>query len=297
MSILSSLLPPATLGALDPQGPVAAGELMIMENATVVMLAVIVPVIVLTLAFAWHFREGNTKAAYRPDWHYSGAIEFVVWAIPAMIVLFLGGVAWIGAHDLDPRKPLASQAKPLRVDVVSMDWKWLFIYPDLGVATVNRLVAPTGTPIVFTLTSATVMNSFLVPNLGGQIYAMNGMATHISLLADNPGVYPGLSANISGDGFSDMRFEVDAVDQNHFQAWTDEARKSTDKLDDQSYASLNRPGVIEHPVTYGAVAPHLFDRIVRNQVPPPGADLPKQSALDPPGHACLAAAKSCKPDN
>jgi cytochrome o ubiquinol oxidase subunit 2 len=287
---LPDLFPPSSMGTLDPHGPVGAAELLILKNAAVVMLAVIVPVIALTLAFSWHFRAGNAKADYRPDWHYSGSIEFVVWAIPAMIVLFLGGIAWIGAHDLDPLKPLASPNKPLRVEVVAMDWKWLFIYPDLGLATVGKLVAPAGAPIAFTLTSATVMNSFLVPQLGGQIYAMNGMTTHLSLIADAPGAYSGLSSNISGEGFSDMRFEVDARDESGFRAWTDEARTSSATLDEQAYARLYAPGVLSKPIIYGAVAPDLFDKIVQNQVPPKAAALRQQSALAPSGPVCVTKA-------
>ena len=283
---LSDLFPPSTLGTLDPRGPVGAAELLILKNATVIMLAVIVPVIALTLFFAWWFRAGNARAVYQPDWHYSGAIEFVVWAIPAMIVLFLGGIGWIASHDLDPRKPLASPNRPLRVEVVAMDWKWLFIYPDLGLASVGKLVAPAGTPIDFTLTSATVMNSFLIPRLGGQIYAMNGMATHLNLLADAPGAYSGLSANISGEGFSDMRFEVDALDDGGFRAWTEEARKSPEKLDEPGYVRLNAPGVLSQPIAYSAVAPGLFEKIVRNEIPPPG--LQKRSALAPGGPVCAA---------
>ena len=289
--MLSDLFPPSTLGTLDPQGPVGAAELLILKNATVVMLAVILPVIVLTLFFAWRFREGNPKAAYRPDWHYSGSIEFVVWAIPAMIVLFLGGIAWIGTHDLDPPRPLASHNKPLRVEVVAMDWKWLFIYPDQGVATVGKLVAPIKTPIAFTLTSATVMNSFLIPRLGGQIYAMNGMATRLNLLADNPGDYWGLSANIDGEGFSDMRFEVDVLDAEGFKAWIDEARRSPEKLDEAAYAHLNVVSVPPGPITYGAVSPGLFAKIVQNQIPPSEAAFQKQSALGPPGRTRARADK------
>ena len=151
-------------GVLDPQGPIGAAERLILLNATVIMLAVIMPVIVLTLGFAWWFRAGNTRARYLPDWEYSGRIEMVVWSIPALVIVFLGGMAWIGSHDLDPPKPLASAtARPLEIQVVSLDWKWLFIYPEQGVASVNRLVVPAGTPLHFSITSAGVMNSFFVP--------------------------------------------------------------------------------------------------------------------------------------
>ena len=198
-------------GVLDPQGPVAAANRTILFNSLGIMLAVVIPTVVGTLAVAWWFRSGNTRARYRPDWTFSGQIELVVWAVPAMVVLLLGGIAWVGSHELEPSRPLASRVRPVEVEVVSLDWKWLFIYPDQGIATVNRLIVPTGTPIEFRLTSASVMNSFFVPQLGSQIYTMAGMATRLNLQADRPGRYPGLSAQYSGEGFSDMHFDVLAV--------------------------------------------------------------------------------------
>jgi cytochrome o ubiquinol oxidase subunit II len=189
---------------LDPQGPIASAERLILLNATAIMLVVVLPVIVLTLAFAWRYRASNRRAAYRPDWSYSGYIELVTWSIPTMVVLLLAAVAWIGSHQLDPALSLQSGVKPIRIEVVSLDWKWLFIYPDQQVAAVNQLEIPTGVPVEFVLTSATVMNSFFVPQLGSQIYTMPGMTTRLNLLAERAGDYPGLSANFSGDGFSDM---------------------------------------------------------------------------------------------
>ncbi|MBC7662756.1 MAG: cytochrome ubiquinol oxidase subunit II, partial [Caulobacter sp.] len=168
-------------GVLDPQGPIADAQRTILGNASVIMLAVVVPVILMTLAFAWWFRSGNRWARRDPDWAYSGPIEVTVWAIPTLVVLFLGGIAWIGSHDLDPARPIAGKAAPLQVQVVSLDWKWLFIYPGQGVATVNELVVPAGVPLHFTLTSASVMNTFFVPQLGSMIYTMNGMASQLWL--------------------------------------------------------------------------------------------------------------------
>jgi len=249
-------------GVLDPQGPVAAAERTILGNATVIMLAVVVPVIVMTLAFAWWFRAGNRWARRDPEWAYSGAVEVTVWAIPALIVLFLGGVAWIGSHELDPRKPIASSVAPVRVQVVSLDWKWLFIYPDLGVASVNRLVVPAGAPLQLQLTSASVMNSFFVPQLGSQIYTMAGMTTTLHLLADRPGNFPGLSAQFSGDGFSDMRFDAIALPPAQFAQWLDGARTSAQPLDAAQYQALARPAVAEVPLTFAPVAPGLFQHIV-----------------------------------
>lgn len=251
-------------GVLDPQGPIGAAQKTILLNATTIMLAVVVPVIVLTLAFAWWFRQSNPRARYRPDWSYSGRIELIVWWIPALVVGFLGGIAWVGSHNLDPGKQINSSAAPLNVQVVSLDWKWLFIYPDLGIASVNRLPVPTGVPISFQLTSASVMNSFFVPQLGSQIYTMHGMTTRLNLLADKPGQYDGLSAQFSGEGFSDMRFVVDAMPQQSFDQWTADARLDDRTLDNASYEQLARPSSAVAASTFGHVAPNLFEGIVNS---------------------------------
>jgi len=250
-------------GVLDPQGPVASAERLILLNATAIMLVVVLPVIVLTLAFAWWYRASNARAAYRPDWSYSGRIEFVVWSIPTMVVILLAGVAWTGSHDLDPAHKLQSDVRPIRIEVVSLDWKWLFIYPDEQVAAVNQLVVPTGTPIEFMLTSATVMNSFFVPQLGSQIYTMPGMTTRLNLLAERPGDYPGFSSNFSGDGFSDMRFLVHAVPASEFQSWLARTRDEGSALDAAAYSQLARVGSNAQIQTYSSVDPNLFERIVQ----------------------------------
>jgi cytochrome o ubiquinol oxidase subunit 2 len=226
------------------------------------MLAIVIPTIVATLGVAYWFRSSNKRARYLPDFNYSDRLEALVWAIPAMTVLLVGGVAWVGAHDLDPRKAISSTSKPLTVQVVSLDWKWLFIYPDQGVAAVNQLVIPTGTPVEFRLTSATVMNSFFVPQLGSQIYAMGGMITHLHLLADKPGEYPGFSANFSGDGFSGMRFVVKSVPASDFNAWVAQARGSGSGLDDASYGALAKPSQDVPATTYRSVEPKFFERIL-----------------------------------
>ncbi len=226
------------------------------------MLVVVVPVIVAILAFAWWHRSSNPRASRSPDLAYEGRIEFVGWSIPALTVMLLGGVTWIGTHELDPRAPIPAHAEPLRVDIVALDWKWLFIYPDQGIAAVNQLVIPAGTPIEFRLTSATVMNSFFVPQLGSQIYTMAGMATHLNLLADQPGDYQGFSANFSGDGFSDMRFVAKAVPAGDFGAWIAQVRGTGPALDDAGYAELAKPSRAVPEATYRLVAPQLFERIV-----------------------------------
>jgi cytochrome o ubiquinol oxidase subunit II len=255
-------------GTLDPQGPIAAAVRLLLINATAIMLVVVVPVILATLGFAWWYRSSNLRAGRSLDQSYEGRIEFVVWAIPALVVILLGGVCWIGSHQLDPRAPI-SGGKPLEVDVASLDWKWLFIYPDQGVAAVNQLVIPAGVPVRFRLTSATVMNSFFVPQLGSQIYTMPGVTTRLNLMADRPGNYPGLSANFSGDGFADMHFIAKAVSGSDFDNWVAKARSSGPALDIPGYAALAKPSKAVTPKTYRAVDPKLFERIV------------SQTALDP----------------
>jgi cytochrome o ubiquinol oxidase subunit 2 len=225
-------------GVLDPQGPIGTAERVILVNATAIMLAVVVPVILLTVGFAWWFRAGNKKATYLPDWSYSGHIELVVWSIPTLVVLFLAGICWIGSHDLDPRRPIASETKPVDIDVVSLDWKWLFVYPADGVASVNRVVVPAGTPI----------------------YTMAGMTTRLNLQADRPGTYPGLSAQFSGEGFSDMRFDLVAMPADKYAAWIAEARGSTEALDMRAYRELSHAATAR-PTTYKSVPRQLFETI------------------------------------
>jgi cytochrome o ubiquinol oxidase subunit 2 len=254
-------------GVLDPRGPIAFAERQILFNSLGIMLAIVIPTIVATLGVAYWFRSPNTRAIYLPDFEYSGRLELLVWSIPAMTVLLVGGVAWIGAHDLDPRKPISSTVKPLTVQVVSLDWKWLFIYPEQGIASVNHLTLPVGTPISFELTSSGVMNSFFVPQLGSQIYTMAGMTTHLQLQADHPGTYPGLSANFSGDGFADMRFTVDAVPADQFTQWVTAARNSGPALDAATYADLAKPSKAVAAFTYRSVARGLFNGIVSSPLP------------------------------
>jgi len=255
-------------GVFDPVGPVGSAEKTILINSTAIMLAIIIPTMIATVAFAFWFRRGNTKAEYRPDWEYSGAIEMVVWAIPALTIMLLGGIAWIGSHDLEPSRPLKSNVPALRVEVVSLDWKWLFIYPDQGIATVNQLVVPAGTPVSFRLTSATVWNAFFVPQMGSMIYTMPRMTTRLNLQADKVGAYNGLSSHFSGDGFPGMQFQVQSLPPDQFAMWAQGARGSALKLDGQGYAELSKPSSYVKPMTYGAVAPGLFDAIVANRAPP-----------------------------
>jgi cytochrome o ubiquinol oxidase subunit 2 len=250
------------IGVLNPAGPVGAAERIILYDSVAIMLAIVIPTMACTLFFAWWFRASNPRAQYRPEWSYSGRLEMLVWSIPALVVLFLGGIAWESAHDLDPAKGLSEDTKPLEVQVVALDWKWLFIYPQQHIASVNRLLIPAGTPVHFQLTSATVMNSFFVPQLGSQIYAMAGMATELNLQADRPGDFEGISAQFSGDGFSNMRFTVAAVSGAQFEAWLAKARGEP-ALDAAAYAALAADHTSTSTATYGSVVKDLFGDIVR----------------------------------
>jgi cytochrome o ubiquinol oxidase subunit 2 len=266
-------LPALALGGcaqniLRPQGPVGANNAIILLDAVAIMLAIVVPTIIGVLAFAWWFRASNSRARYQPDFVYSGRIEIIVWAIPLLVILFLGGVIWIGAHELDPFEAIPSQGKSTQVRVVSLDWKWLFIYPDQGVASVNELVVPAGVPVHFALTSATVMNMFFVPQLGSMIATMPGMTTQLYLAADHPGEFYGESAQFSGDGFSGMHFTMRAVAPDAFTQWVDAAKKSGPPLDRAAYGSLSQQSQDVAPFTYRSVDPRLFDAIVKQQIPP-----------------------------
>src|SRR6202140_1204521 len=262
----AALLGGCTEGVLDPKGPIAAADRQILLNSLGIMLAIVIPVILATLGVAFWFRESNERARYRPNFTYSGRLEMLVWSIPAMTVFLVGGVAWVGAHDVSPRKPIASTAKPLRVQVASLDWKWLFIYPDLGVASGNRSTIPVGTPISIEPTSSGVMNSFFVPQLGSQIYTMAGMISRLPLQADHSGTYRGFSAQFSGEGFSDMHFDPDAVTSEKFAQWLDSVRSAGPELDAKAYADLAKPSASVAPFTYRSVAPGLFAGIMVSEM-------------------------------
>ncbi|MBV8682204.1 MAG: COX aromatic rich motif-containing protein [Caulobacteraceae bacterium] len=251
-----------------PIGPVANGERLIILDSVVIMLAIVIPTILATVVVAWWFRASNRRAKRDPSFVYSGRVELVVWSIPALTILFLGSLAWISAHDLDPAKPLKSNVQPLDVEVVAMDWKWLFIYPTQGVATINRLVAPTGTPLRMHLTSATVMNTLFAPEVGSQIYVMNGMVGTMWWQVDRTGTYFGQSNMFSGDGFPGMRFEVAGVSPAQFDAWVAATRGRGPALDETGYRALLKQSSDLKPYAYGSVAPGLFDAIVQQKLPP-----------------------------
>jgi cytochrome o ubiquinol oxidase subunit II len=250
------------VGVLNSAGPVGADDSKIMLDALLVMLAIVVPTILMAFWMAWRYRASNTKADYRPYWSYSGRIEAVVWSIPTLTIIFIGGLIWIGSYRLDPFRPLPSKTPPVEVQVVALDWKWLFIYPEEGVASVNQLTIPLGTPVSLELTSSGVMNSFFVPQLAGQIYTMAGMVTRLNMQADYPGTYRGMSANFSGEGFADMHFNVEAVPPERFAQWVASTQSAGPMLDAQTYADLVKPSKAVTPFTYRAIAPGLFAGIL-----------------------------------
>jgi len=250
------------------QGPIGAANSQILLNALGIMLVIVVPTIIGVLVFAWWFRSSNTRARYQPGFVYSGRIELIVWAIPLLVILFLGGVIWIGAHALDPFRPIETRDEPVEVQVVSLDWKWLFIYPELGIASVNDLVLPAKVPVHFSLTSASVMNMFFVPQLGSMIATMYGMNTQLWLQADQTGEFYGQSSQFSGDGFSGMNFVLHAVPQDKFEQWVSTTQQTGPALDAEGYRALLQPSQNVSPFTYRTVAPHLFDDIVTQKFPP-----------------------------
>ena len=268
-----------TEGVLLPKGPVGSQEKQLLLEALIPMLMVITPIILLTLWFAWWFRASNAKAKYRPQWEYSGAIEFSIWMIPMLVILFLGSLAWVGAHQLDPYRPLASKQKPLVVQVVAMDWRWLFIYPEQGVASINELAIPVDTPVSFKLTSATVMNSFFIPSLGGQVYAMPGMETQLQLQASEAGNYRGLSAQFSGEGFSDMHFQVLATDEAGFDAWVARTKSAATQLDATAYDRLVADHKIDEVTYYFPVSGDLFDHAIDHVTKRPGSTLATSASI------------------
>jgi cytochrome o ubiquinol oxidase subunit II len=268
LATLAVALSGCKMGVLDPQGPVGAAQKSILIDSVAIMLAIVVPTIIAIFAFAWWYRASNTRARYLPNWAYSGRIELVVWGIPALVVMLLGGVAWIGSYELDPARPLASNRKALEIQVVSLDWKWLFIYPDQRIAAVNTLTVPVGVPIHFSLTSASVMNAFFIPQFGSMLYAMNGMTNQLYLQADKVGVYPGLSSHYSGGGFADMNFKVNVVSESDFSGWAEQTSKAPGVLDGDSYTELARQSAKVPPATYRLGDETLFNRIVSQEIPP-----------------------------
>ncbi|MCQ8242525.1 ubiquinol oxidase subunit II [Rhizosaccharibacter radicis] len=247
---------------LDPKGSVGLQEKNLILISTLAMLLIIVPVIIMTVVIAWRYRASNEKARFEPDWGHSVKIELFCWGIPSVIILFLAVLTWNTTHALDPYRPLADGKKPITIEVVAQDWKWMFIYPEQGIATINEVAFPEGTPVDFRITSDSVMNAFFIPELGSMIYAMAGMTTQINLIADQQGTFPGMSAMYSGRGFSDMRFNAIATTPEKFQAWVENARKSPAVLTAADYPKVAAPEE-KAPVRYfSKVEPDLFQQII-----------------------------------
>jgi cytochrome o ubiquinol oxidase subunit 2 len=262
IAALAGACGPETAPILDPKGPITLAERDLLFTAFGLMLIVVVPVFVMAFLFAWRYRASRRNPNYAPEWSYSGKIDAVVWLVPALIVIAIGTLVWDKTHDLDPYKPLDASAAPIEVQAVAQDWKWLFIYPEQQIAVVNQLVFPSGTPLNLRITSDTVMNSFYIPALGGQIYAMAGMQSRLHLMADAPGRFLGRNTQYSGGGYADQRFEAIAMTRPDFDAWVAKAKQAPDMLDTAAYRKLAKPSE-RHPVTYySSVQPNLFDMIL-----------------------------------
>lgn len=301
---LLALLPGCEAVVLAPAGDIAAQQRDLLMMSVYLMLIIIIPVMALTVFFAWKYRESNKEARYEPDWDHSTHLELVIWAAPLLIIICLGAITWAGTHLLDPYRPLdriaegqavAEDQRPLQVEVVAMDWKWLFIYPEYGVATVNELAAPVDRPIRFHITSTGVMNSFYIPALAGQIYAMPGMETKLHAVINRPGEYVGFSANYSGDGFSHMRFAFHGLDQAGFDQWVAGVRASGQELDRETYLELEKPSEKAPVIHYASVDDRLFDAVVNMCVEPGKMCMGEMMAIDRKGGLGLAAVKNTLP--
>jgi cytochrome o ubiquinol oxidase subunit 2 len=274
---------------MNPSGDIAKQEAHLIVVSTLLMLLIIVPVIALIIIFAWRYRKNNTSATYTPDWDHSTRLELVIWGAPLLIIIALGLITWISTHQLDPYRPLrrldaarpiAAGTKPMEVEVVALDWKWLFIYPEQGIATVNELVTPVDVPVRFKITASSVMNSFFIPAMAGQIYAMPGMQTILNAVINKQGTYEGLSANYSGAGFSDMRFKFHAKDAAGFDAWVKSVKDGGSTLDRTGYLALEKPSQREPVRRYGAVDAELYDAIVERCVAPGSVCMGQTMAQD-----------------
>ena len=273
-----AILGGCNLVVMAPAGDVAAQQRDLVVISTVLMLIIIIPVMILTVLFAWRYRATNKDATYQPDWDHSTGLELIIWAAPLLIIICLGALTWMGTHLLDPYrkldriaagKPVPAAVKPLEVEVVALDWKWLFIYPEQGIATVNELAAPVDRPIHFRITSSSVMNSFYIPALAGQIYAMPAMQTRLHAVINKAGRYQGFSANYSGAGFSGMRFGFHGLSDSDFDAWVAKAKEAGGMLDRAAYLELERPSENVPVKFFAASEPKLFDAI-RNLCVQPG---------------------------
>jgi cytochrome o ubiquinol oxidase subunit II len=300
---LVALLGGCNFVVMNPAGDIAVQQRDLVIVSTVLMLIIIIPVMALTVFFAWKYRQANTAARYEPDWDHSTHLELVIWAMPLLIIICLGAITWSSTHLLDPYRRLdriapgnaASLNEPLVVEVVALDWKWLFIYPEYGVAAVNELAAPVDRPIRFKITATSVMNSFYIPALAGQIYAMPGMETKLHAVINKPGTYEGFSANYSGAGFSHMRFAFLGVDEAGFDAWIAKAKANPDKLTRDVYLELEKPSEKVPAKLYNTVDADLYKLILNQCVQPGKMCMSEMMALDAKGGMGLASARNILP--
>jgi len=257
------------MAVLNPMGVVAEEQRSLLVQATLLMAIVVIPVLILTFVISWRYRAGNKKARYSPELSGSKLAEAVWWLVPLVIVVILAGLAWTSSHNLDPYKPLASSKKPLKVQVIALEWKWLFLYPDQQVASVNYLPIPTDTPVEFTITADAPMNSFWIPQLGGQIYAMSGMSTKLHLNATHEGTYRGSSANLSGEGFAGMTFNAHAMPQGQFDAWVAQTHSAA-MLNLDAYNELAKPSRDVKPTGYNFPSGYsgLYDTVIMKYMKP-----------------------------
>lgn len=266
------------LVVLEPKGTIGEQQRDLMVTATLLGLLVIIPVFIMTFLIAWRYRETNHKAHYTPDWDHNVAAEAVWWAIPMAIITVLSVMTWTSTHKLDPSRPIASNTKPLTIQVVALEWKWLFIYPEQNIATVNTLAIPTDRPVNFKITSDAPMNAFWIPQLGGQVYAMAGMSSNLHLMADHSGDYRGSSGNISGKGFAGMDFVAKARSQNEFDSWVKTVKQSPDELTMSAYDKLAQPSQNNPPAYYSSKANNLYSRVVTKYMSP-GSELQSEGKL------------------
>lgn len=275
---------------MSPSGDVALQQRNLILTSLVLMLLIIVPVIVLTLLFAWRYRASHKRDDYDPDWNHSTMLELLIWSAPLLIIIALGALTWVSTHKLDPYqklerisagKPVPANVKPLEIDVVALDWKWLFIYPEQGIATINEVAAPVDRPIEFKITASNVMNSFFVPALAGQIYAMPGMQTRLHAVINKPGNFEGFSANYSGAGFSGMHFVFHGMNDAQFGQWVAQAKRGN-TLDHGAYLQLVQPSENVPVSRFATVSPGLFDAIVNNCVVPGQTCMSDMHTMAPP---------------
>lgn len=287
--VAAMLLSGCNMVVMNPSGDIAMQQSQLIVVSTFLMLLVVIPVMLLTVWFAWRYRKANLSARYEPDWDHSTKLELVIWGVPLLIIIALGLLTWISTHTLDPyrklsrldaQRPIQADTKTLTVEAVALDWKWLFIYPEYGIATINQLAAPVDVPIRFKITASRVMNSFFIPALAGQIYSMPGMETPLHAVINRPGEYEGFSANYSGAGFSDMRFKFYGMGAEDFENWVKKVKQARAKLDRVNYVQLEQPSRRDPVRHYGTVDADLYHAILNRCLEPGQICMDKMMTAD-----------------